>query len=54
MAYREHWFLWLAVDVVSVVMWLRAGDYCMAAQYGFWCANCIYGLHRWNRLRAAQ
>lgn len=48
LVYREHWFIWLAVDVLSVVLWLRAGDYCMTAQYAFWCANCLYGLHRWR------
>ena len=50
LVYREHWFIWLAVDVLSVIMWLRAGDYCMAAQYAFWCANCLYGLRRWQTL----
>jgi len=50
LAFREHWFIWLAVDVLSVILWLRAGDYCMAAQYAFWCANCFYGLRRWHKL----
>ena len=50
LVYREHWFIWLAVDILSVILWLRAGDYCMTAQYVFWCANCIYGLHRWRSL----
>ena len=50
LVYRDHWYLWLAVDIMSVVMWLRAGDYCMVAQYAFWCANCLYGLNRWKRL----
>ena len=50
LVYREHWFIWLAVDILSVVLWLRAGDYCMAAQYAFWCANCLYGLQRWRSL----
>lgn len=48
LVYREHWFIWLAVDILSVILWFRAGDYCMAAQYTFWCANCLYGLHRWR------
>lgn len=50
LVYREHWFLWLAVDVLSVVLWVRVGDWCMAAQYVFWSANCLYGLHRWKHL----
>lgn len=45
---REHWYMWLAVDVLSVALWVRAGDGCMAAQYAFWTANCIYGLYRWR------
>ena len=52
LVYREHWFIWLAVDILSVALWLRAGDYCMVAQYVFWCANCLYGLRRWNSLSA--
>lgn len=54
LVYREHWFLWLAVDVLSVVLWLRAGDYCMVAQYAFWCTNCFYGIYKWNRLEASK
>ena len=50
LVFREHWFLWLAVDVLSVILWLRAGDYCMVAQYAFWCANCLYGIQRWKSL----
>ena len=49
LAYREQWYLWLAVDVLAVVMWLRAENYCMAAQYAFWCANCIYGYIQWTK-----
>ena len=49
LAYREQWYLWLAVDVLAVVMWIRAENYCMAAQYAFWCANCIYGYVQWTK-----
>ena len=52
LVYREHWFIWLAIDMLSIVLWLRAGDYCMTAQYVFWCANCLYGLRRWQKLSA--
>ncbi len=54
LVYREHWFLWLAVDVLSVALWLRAGDYCMVAQYAFWCANCFYGMHKWRLLETQE
>lgn len=49
LAYREQWYLWFAVDVLAVVMWIRAENYCMAAQYAFWCANCIYGYVQWTK-----
>ena len=49
LVYREHWFIWLAVDILSIVLWLRAGDYCMATQYVFWCVNCLYGLYHWKK-----
>lgn len=49
LVYREQWYLWLVVDVLAVVMWLRAENYCMAAQYIFWCVNCIYGYIQWTR-----
>lgn len=49
MAFREQWYLWLIVDVLAMVMWLRAENYCMVAQYAFWCANCIYGYVQWTK-----
>jgi len=48
LVYREHWYLWLAVDILSVALWWRAGDYCMVSQYSFWCLNCLYGLYHWR------
>ena len=50
LAFREQWYLWLFVDILATVMWLRGGNYCMATQYAFWCINCIYGLRQWKRL----
>lgn len=49
LAFREQWYIWLLVDLLAFVMWLRAGDYCMAAQYLFWCANCVYGYVQWSK-----
>lgn len=49
LAFREQWYIWMMVDVLALVMWLRAGNYCMAAQYFFWCANCVYGYVQWTR-----
>lgn len=49
LAYREQWYLWIFVDVLAMVMWFRAGNYCMAVQYAFWCVNCVYGYVQWTR-----
>ena len=49
LAYREQWYLWLFIDVLYVLLWLRAGNYCMTAQYVFWCINCVYGFVHWSK-----
>ena len=49
LAYREQWFFWFFIDVLYVVLWARAGDYCLFAQHIFWCINCVYGFYRWTR-----
>ena len=49
LAYREQWYIWLFIDILYVVLWLRAGDYCLTAQYLFWCINCVYGYVQWTR-----
>ena len=54
LAYRDQWFLWFVVDIVSMVMWIYVGNYCMAAQYAFWCCNCLYGYVRWTQLSSSK
>lgn len=54
LAYREQWYLWLFVDVLSCMMWLIAGNYCMTALYAFWCLNCIFGYIRWTKQLEVQ
>ena len=49
LVYREHWFIWLAVDILSIILWVRAGDWFMVTQYTIWCANCIYGIISWRK-----
>ena len=46
---KEQWIFWLIVDVSTGILWLRAGNYCMVAQYIFWIANCGYGYKQWNK-----
>ena len=49
LAYREQWYIWFLIDVLYVVLWARAGDYCLFAQHLFWCINCVYGYIRWTK-----
>ena len=49
LAYREQWYIWFLIDVLYVVLWARAGDYCLFAQHIFWCVNCIYGYIHWSK-----
>ncbi len=53
LAFSEHWYIWLAIDVLQVVLWARAGDWCMTAQYAFWCINATYGIINWKKLNGA-
>lgn len=47
--YREQWFFWFCIDVGCVWLWLRAGNWSMAALYAFWCLNCIKGFYHWTK-----
>lgn len=49
LAYREQWYIWFLIDVLYVVLWARAGDYCLLAQHLFWCVNCVYGYIHWSK-----
>ena len=49
LVYREQWYVWLLVDVLATIMWIQAGNYCMAAQYAFWFVDFFYGFHQWNK-----
>lgn len=48
MAYREQYIIWFTIDILSIVMWYRAGNLCLTMQYAFWCINCLYGFKRWT------
>lgn len=45
---KEQWIFWIIVDITTGILWLRAGNYCMVAQYIFWIANCGYGYSKWS------
>lgn len=46
--YREQWYFWLIVDILTCILWISIGNWCMVAQYVFWTVNCLYGLKVWK------
>lgn len=54
LAIRDQWYVWFVVDVVYVVLFCLLHNYCMAMQYAFWTANCVYGYINWTRSLAHE
>lgn len=44
----ENWWLWIAVDVASVPLYLSKGLYLFAALYLIYLALAVWGLARWS------
>ena len=45
----ESWWLWIAVDVLSVPLYVRRGLYPTAAVYLVFLVLCVGGLRAWSR-----
>ena len=48
--YREQWVLWIVVDVITVSMWVLAGDWTQTTMWSVYLINAVYGLVVWTRL----
>lgn len=48
--YREQWTLWIVVDVVTVIMWIIAGDLLMTVMWAIYLMNAVYGLIMWTKM----
>lgn len=48
--YREQWAMWIAIDVVSMIMFALLGQWSMVAMYVAWTVNAFYGWYNWSRL----
>ena len=48
--YREQWALWIIVDVVTVIMWIVAGDFLMTAMWAIYLINAVYGWIMWTKM----
>ena len=50
MRYREQWALWIVVDVVTVIMWIIAGDFLMTVMWAIYLINAVYGWIMWTKM----
>ena len=48
--YREQWALWIIVDVVTVIMWIIAGDFLMTIMWTIYLVNAVYGWVMWTKM----
>ncbi len=51
---RDHWPLWIAVDIVAVIVYSTKGAFLTAGVYAVLLVLCIQGIVEWGRLYAAQ
>ncbi len=47
--YVETWLIWIAVNLVSVPLFLVRGDYATAIQYSVFLGLAVSGLRQWQR-----
>jgi nicotinamide mononucleotide transporter len=50
----QHWYVWIAVDIVSIPLYFYKGLTLTAILYIGFLALCIYGLVDWKRVRGTQ
>lgn len=48
--YREQWLLWIIIDVITVIMWVLAGDFIMVTMWSVYLVNAFYGYYNWSKI----
>lgn len=48
--YREQWLLWIIIDVITVIMWVLAGDFIMVTMWSVYLVNAFYGYYNWTKM----
>ncbi len=48
--YAEQWLLWLAVDLVCCILYVRKGIPFKAAIYGLYTVVAVFGYRKWLKL----
>jgi len=52
--YLEQWFVWIAVDIVTCVLYFHKDIPFKASLYGLYIVIAIFGYRRWRRMMAQQ
>ena len=47
--YREQWLLWIIIDMITVAMWVIAGDFIMVTMWSVYLINAFYGYYKWTK-----
>jgi nicotinamide mononucleotide transporter len=50
----QHWYVWIAIDLVSIPLYFSRGLNLTAILYVGFTALCVYGLIDWKRTRTAR
>ncbi|MBE2898832.1 nicotinamide riboside transporter PnuC [Pasteurellaceae bacterium 20609_3] len=51
--YREQWILWIALNIVSIMLWITAeepGGLSIVMMYVAYLLNSLYGYYNWTKL----
>lgn len=51
---RDHWLIWVTVDVVAIVVYALKGLYLTSVVYAVLLVLCLQGIAEWRRIWAAQ
>ena len=52
--FREQWALWIIVDIITVIMWVLAGDLIMITMWSVYLLNAFYGFYMWSKMNKAN
>ncbi|MFN0177478.1 MAG: nicotinamide riboside transporter PnuC [Gemmatimonadales bacterium] len=52
--YLEAWYIWVAVNIVSVPLFLVRGEYPTALQYSVFLGLAVHGVIQWRRSQRAS
>lgn len=45
----ETWFIWIAVNIVSIYIYFESGLYLLAFQFVYFLANAVFGYYQWKK-----